>query len=78
MEPHLENRSNYLSPRAKLASSEMDSRQGHCPTRRRLYLMNKYDALRVIKLHRSQPEPYLTSYFIIFHLISLVVKLCPG
>lgn len=28
--------------------------QGHCPTRRTLYLMNKYDSLRVIKLHRSQ------------------------
>ena len=28
--------------------------QGHCPTRRTLYLMHKYDALRVIKLHRSQ------------------------
>ncbi|CAJ1387039.1 unnamed protein product [Effrenium voratum] len=30
--------------------------QGHCPVRRRLYLMHKYDALRSIKLCRSQPS----------------------
>eukprot|EP00439_Symbiodinium_sp_Y106_P082026 s5_g21.t1 len=28
--------------------------QGHCPTRRTLYLMNKYDALQTIRLEKTQ------------------------